>query len=318
MHTRTLSEVCRGDALLKTIGARGGHGNRGAAKRLGAGTADSGRPAEHDHQSSSGLRPQRAADDLLHRSGHPRRRSRVWRPHPGQQLDQAAVDGLLVGGRAGVERAGAVSRVERHPEQPAAALARRRRPGDGVPQPVEQQQRQHVRFPGPSAVVRAPDAARRAIRARRLDHGDRRRVRRQAPQFSERRRRASRRQLLVHRSAVRRAVVRRSAGRGRRSDQCRRPVESAPGPVGRGRLDEARASDERVPRRSEGPRHPRGDRRSGARPERPRVLARLQAALRGEHGQRPWRRGAGREGRHARVRGRRRRRCRMGSASRTS
>ena len=217
-----------------------------------------------------------------------------------------------------MERGRTVSRVERHPEQSATSLARRRWPGDGVPQSVEQQQRQHVRFSGPSAVVRAPDSARGAIRARRIDHGDRRCVRGQAPQFSQRRRGASGRELLVHGSTVRGAVVRRSAGRGRRSDECRRAVESAPGPGGRGRVDEARASDERVPRGSEGPRHPRGDRRSGARPERPRVLSRLQAALRGEHGQRPGRHGAGREGRHARVRSRRRARCRMGSASRTS
>ena len=52
--------------------------------------------------------------------------------------------------------------------------------------------------------------------------------------------------------------------------------------------------------------------------ERPRVLARLQAALRREHGPRSWRYRAGREGRHARVRRRRRARCRMASGSRTS
>ena len=58
-----------------------------------------------------------------------------------------------------------------------------------VPQPVEQQQRQHVRLPGPAALLRAPHAPRRALRARRLDHGDRRRVQRQAAQLAERRRR---------------------------------------------------------------------------------------------------------------------------------
>ena len=38
---------------------------------------------------------------------------------------------------------------------------------------VEQQQRQHVRLPGPPDLVRAPDAARRPLRARRLDHDPR-------------------------------------------------------------------------------------------------------------------------------------------------
>ena len=68
-------------------------------------------------------------------------------------------------------RSGPLPRVERHSEQPPAALARGRRPRQRVPRPVEQQQRQHVRLPGPAAVLRAPHPARRALRARRLgDH----------------------------------------------------------------------------------------------------------------------------------------------------
>ena len=43
-----------------------------------------------------------------------------------------------------------------------------------LPEPVEQQQRQHVRLPGPPALLRAPHAARRPLRARRLGHGHRR------------------------------------------------------------------------------------------------------------------------------------------------
>ena len=69
---------------------------------------------------------------------------------------------------------GPLPRVERHPEQPAAALDRGRRPRQRVPRAVEQQQRQHLRLPGPAALVRAPHAARGALRARRL--GDRHRV----------------------------------------------------------------------------------------------------------------------------------------------
>ena len=82
----------------------------------------------------------------------------------------APVDRRAVVGGAGVERAGPLSRVERHPQQSPAALDRGQRPRQRLPQPVEQQQRQHLRLPGPAALVRAPDAPCRA-RARRL--GDR-------------------------------------------------------------------------------------------------------------------------------------------------
>ena len=43
-----------------------------------------------------------------------------------------------------------------------------------VPHAVEQQQRQQLRLPGPAALLRAPDPARRPLRARRLDHRARR------------------------------------------------------------------------------------------------------------------------------------------------
>ena len=88
-----------------------------------------------------------------------------------------------------------------------------------VPHAVEQQQRQHVRLPGPAALLRAPDAARRPLRARRLDHRARRLVQRQAPELAERRRPASRRQLLVHRSALRRPALRGRRRRRRRPEQ---------------------------------------------------------------------------------------------------
>ena len=66
---------------------------------------------------------------------------------------------------------GQVPRLERHPERPAAALDRRRRPRQDVPQPVGQQQRQHVRLRGPAALVRARHPPRRALRARWQRHG---------------------------------------------------------------------------------------------------------------------------------------------------
>ena len=149
-----------------------------------------------------------------------------------------------------MERAGALPGLERHPEQPAAALARGRRPRQRVPHAVEQQQRQHLRFPGPAALLRAPDAPRRALRARRLDHRHRRRVQRQAAQLAERRRAASGRQLLVHRSAVRRPALRGHGRRGGRTGQHRRAgsIRSSGQPPEHRQL-QARAADRRVPRR---------------------------------------------------------------------
>ena len=65
-------------------------------------------------------------------------------------------------------------------------------------------------FEGSPALVRTSHAARRPLRARRQRHRDRRVVQRQEAQFTERRRGAQGRQLLVHRSAVRPQPVRRA------------------------------------------------------------------------------------------------------------
>ena len=67
-------------------------------------------------------------------------------------------------GRARLERRRPLPRVERHPEQRADALDRRRWPRDGVPEPVGLQQRQHLRLRGASAVVRARRTPRRPLR----------------------------------------------------------------------------------------------------------------------------------------------------------
>ena len=56
---------------------------------------------------------------------------------------------------------------------------------------------------GPAAVLRARRPARRALRAERHRHDHRRQVRGQAAELAERRRRASGRQHLVHRSVLR-------------------------------------------------------------------------------------------------------------------
>ena len=175
------------------------------------------------------------AHDVLHRPGHPHRGTGVQRPAPAQHADPAPVDRRDVVGGAGVEQPGPLSRVERHPEQPADALAGGRRSGDGLPQPVEQQQRQHVRLPGPPALVRAPHAPCGPLRERRLDHAHRRQVQRQAAELAQRRRAASRRQLLVHRSPVRRPALRGYAGRGGRAEQRPGPDQEPPGSGARDR-----------------------------------------------------------------------------------
>ena len=216
--------------------------------------------------------PNGAAERLLHRSRRPHRRSRVQRPAPAQRADPAAVDGRAVVRGAGVERPGPLPRLERHPQQPAAALARGRRPRERVPHAVEQQQRQHVRLPGAPALVRAPDAPRRPLRARRLDHGDRRHVRRQAAELAERRRPAPGRQLLVHRSAVRRPALRGRARRGRRAEQPAGRLKPRLGQAARRSATHKRELPHgRLPRRSERPRRPGRRRGPGARSQRARA-----------------------------------------------
>ena len=89
------------------------------------------------------------------------------------------------------------------------------------------------------------------------------------------------RQLLVHRSPVRRTALRRDARCGGRSEQSAGTSERegrAAGGIGRA---EARAELQRLSRRSERP-HRHGDQRGSARrhPERHYVFARLQAAVR--------------------------------------
>ena len=84
--------------------------------------------------------------------------------HRRQHDDPPAPHRDAVGGRAGMERRRPLPRLERHPQQRPDALDRRRRPGDGVPQSVRLQQRQHLRPRRPSAVVRARRPPRRALR----------------------------------------------------------------------------------------------------------------------------------------------------------
>src|SRR5438105_6963146 len=138
--------------------------------------------------------------------------------------------------------------------------------------------------------------------ARRLGDDHRGLVQWQTTELSQRHRRASGRQLLVHRSPLRGPAVRGSAGRRRRAEQRDGPPQAAAGPAPRDRQHEARASEQRVPRRSERKARPRD--RSGSDPQSQRagLLSRLQEAVRDQHRPRPGRRPRRRQPRHARVR----------------
>ena len=113
---------------------------------------------------------------------------------------------------------------------------------------VEQQQRQHLRLPGPAALLRA--SGRRVVRYE-LD-GSVTMVaeflRGQAAQLTQRRRSPSRRQQLVHRPAIRRPDLRRRTRRGRGADQSRGQAQSPPRAACRHRHRvEARAADPDLP-----------------------------------------------------------------------
>ena len=125
----------RRDAVPSHAGRRGrsDRGNSRSRKGLRPGLARTRRTAEHDHHAAARFRPQRRADDLLHRSRRPHRRSELQRARPAQQRHPAPVDRRAVVGGAGLECAGPLSRLERHPQQPAAALARGRRPRQRLP-----------------------------------------------------------------------------------------------------------------------------------------------------------------------------------------
>ena len=128
--------------------------------------------------------------------------------------------------RAGIS-CGATSRTT------AAALARRRRTRQRLPHAVEQQQRQHLRLPGPADFLRAPD--RRVVR---YEHDGSVTV--IADKFKGKRLNSPndvvphpRRQHLVHRSALWRPALRGRARRGGRAEQPGGPAEPAARPAGR-------------------------------------------------------------------------------------
>ena len=163
--------------------------------------------------------PSGCAERLFLGCGRHRGRSVVQRPGAAERSDPAPVDRGAVGRGPGLEQRRQVPGLERHPEQPADALDRGRRPRLRLPHAVEQQQRQHLRLPGPADLLRAPHPARGPLRARRLDHGARRLLERQAAQLAQRRGPASGRQRLVHRPALWRPALRRHPRSRRRQEQ---------------------------------------------------------------------------------------------------
>ena len=119
-HDKTLSRRTLVQALAAGAGAMVAGAGTAAAQPGRTGGA-----AEHHHHPAARLRPEGRADDLFLGPRRHRGRPELQRPRAAERADPAAVDRRAVGRRAGVERAGALSRVERHSEQPADALARR-------------------------------------------------------------------------------------------------------------------------------------------------------------------------------------------------
>ena len=195
-----------------------------------------------------------------------RRRTRPPLPplHRRQHRDQAAPYRHALGRRArrgtasGAISCGATSRTTCR----CAGSKRTARVTD-VPQSVGLQQRQHLRLRGPAALVRARRAARRPLRAERHGDGHRREVPGEATELAERRRRASGRRHLVHRSDLRhprqlrrlQGRVRAAGGRlpGRSEDRrrsTRSPTKSA-GRTGSASRPTTRSSTSPTPARRE-------------------------------------------------------------------
>ncbi len=240
---------------------RGGH--RGDRSAVGAWTdrgERAGRAADDDHPAAARLQSKRGADHLLQRSGCPYDRAGVRRSAPAQRTDSTSVDGRPVVGRTGLERRRSLSPMERYSEQSTDALDRGRRPCQRVQDAVKQQQRQHVRFPGTPAFLRTRHAARRALRARWVGDDHRFALRGQAAEFAQRRRAASRRQLLVHRSALRRTALRRNGRCIRWTRQQGGPPQPEDRPAAGSRQLQARVAHERLPRGQEGQDRSRGAR----------------------------------------------------------
>ena len=122
----------------------------------------------------------------------------------GQYAHPASLHRNPLGGGTRLERSGALPGLERHSQRPSTSLAGRGRTRERLPVPLGKQQREYVRLPGTSDLLRTWDPAGCALRAGRHGHGAGRRVGRETAQRSQRRGGASgRRRHLVHRSRIR-------------------------------------------------------------------------------------------------------------------
>ena len=121
------------------------------------------------------FRPGRRADHLLLGSGRHRGRSVVQRPRAAELRRSSACGPARSGPRArpGTARAATWSGAT-SPTTGRCAGSRTTATCRVFRDAVEQQQRQHLRLPGPADLLRASDAARGPLRARRLGDRDRR------------------------------------------------------------------------------------------------------------------------------------------------
>ena len=271
--------------LMKTIGVAAGAAVADAARRDRAGARErAGGAAEHGHQPAARLRSRRRADHLLHRPRRPHRRAGVQRTAAAQCADPAAVDGRALVGGAGLERPGALSRLERHPQQPPAALAGGRRPRQRLPQPrrttatatrstsraaSSPASTSPAAWSATSWTARSPSSP-TAYNGKRLNspndvvpHPD------GSYWFTD----------PPYGGQLYEGTPDAPGGPSNRAGRIN-PRLGQPPELGRA---QARAADQRVSRRPERPRGPRRRRGPGARSERPRVLAGLQEALRRQH-----------------------------------
>ena len=267
----TISEAHAGPALAAGAGAMVA-GAGGAAAQSG--------PAAPPSTVTNPPRPRRAA----------RRPTYFWDPdvvavdpqfnaimQPNTAIKRLHTGMLWAEGPAWSARR-AVSGLERHPEQPTDALVRGRRSRHRVPLSVEQQQQQHVRLPGPAAVLRAPRPPGRALRARRHRERDRGFVSRQAA--PTRRTAWWRIPTAASGSPTRRMEVSsmRRARCRRRPRQCREPGSIRASASRPASSPAAASCHQLLPRRPERTRRPRVERGPGSGSQRARVLARLRSS----------------------------------------
>ncbi len=282
-------------AALPRAGRRRGRRRRRAGDRrpgrAGAGGHGPDRAAEHGHQPAARFRPGRRAERLFLGSGRHRGRSVVQWPGAAERPHPAPVDRGAVGRGPGLERVGRYlvwsdipnNRQMRWIEDDGHVSVFRMPSNNSNGNTFDFQGRQISCEHLTRRVVRYELDGSITVLAEFLE--------RQAAQLAQRRGPASGRQHLVHRPALWRPALRRHPRSRRRQEQPGGQAQQPGRSARRGQRYEAGAAH---PGLSVGPERPprRGDpRRQGAEPQRPVLLARLQEAVRRQHG-------TGRQGRH--------------------